>query len=124
MKRTLTPLGLLLGLACFACSHMDAADVNDESPAPALAEDDDDDDDDQEELISVDEIPQAVKDAALAAVPGLVIEAAEKELEGGALVYCVHGTAKGESWEVEVTPDGNVVEIEQDDDEEEDDDDR
>jgi len=89
----------------------------------------DDDDDGQEETIALDQLPVGVREAATGAVPGLVIAEAEKELEDGETVYCVHGTSEGVFYEVEVSPDGRVLEIEKgdengdgDDDEDDDDD--
>ena len=69
-------------------------------------------------MISAAEIPQNVKDAALAAAPGLVIEEAELEEDG--TVYCVHGTVDGVFTEVEVTAAGEVLEVETGDEEDED----
>ncbi len=68
-------------------------------------------------MISAEEIPEHVRDAALEAAPGLVITEAEKE-DG---VYCVHGTVDGVFTEVEVTAAGEVLEVEtgEDDDDDE-----
>lgn len=81
------------------------------------------DDDDVSEEIPLSDVPQHVKDAAIAAVPGLVLEEAEREHENGALVYEVEGKADGIEYEVEVNEDGTVLEIETDDDEDDEDDD-
>lgn len=116
MKESLTPLGLLLGIACAGCAGTeDAVNVADASRAVA-AEEEDEDDDENEVLLAVDEIPAAIKAAATKAVPGLVVQEAERETEDGELVYCVHGTADGEFYEVEVSAAGKVLEIEEDDD--------
>lgn len=61
---------------------------------------------DQDETIALDAVPQNVRDAALAAVPGLVLTGAERELEKGVLVYDLAGTAAGVAYEVEVTAEG------------------
>jgi hypothetical protein len=71
-----------------------------------------------------------VKDAAVSAVPGLILSAAEKEIEKGVLVYSLAGKAAGVAYEVEVTADGKVTEIEKegaegtDDDKDDDNDDK
>jgi uncharacterized membrane protein YkoI len=89
------------------------------APLVAVPEDDEDDDDEDEdefeEDVALDDLPQLVRDAVLAAVPGLQLTSAEIEIEAGKTAYCVHGTLDGESMEVEVAPDGTVLEIERDD---------
>ena len=81
-----------------------------------------------EEKVPLDAVPKPVVDAALAAVPGLVIEQVERELEKGVLVYDLEGKAGGVRFEVEVTAEGKVLEVErgEDDDDKdgEDDDDK
>ena len=122
MQKKLLPLALLAALAagCQKPTHSDgmSTGVSDpKQPASAARAD-------GEEEISLDEVPPHVLQAALAAVPGLVIEEAELETEQGVTVYCLEGNAGGETAEVEVTPDGRVVEVEHgDDDEDEGDDD-
>jgi putative hemolysin len=72
--------------------------------------------------MTLDEVPQAARDAALAAVPGLVLEEAETEVANGATVYCLEGKADGKEYEIEVTADGRVLEVESEDDDEAEDD--
>jgi hypothetical protein len=85
---------------------------------------------DQDEKVALDAVPQNVKDAAVSAVPGLILSAAEKEIEKGVLVYSLAGKAAGVAYEVEVTADGKVTEIEKegaegtDDDKDDDNDDK
>jgi uncharacterized membrane protein YkoI len=86
-------------------------------------EDDDDDDDDDEEEIPLDQVPQNVKDAAVVAVPAIVLEEAERETENDVLVYEVEGEVDGVEYAVEVSADGQVLEVEVDDDGEDEDDD-
>ena len=81
-----------------------------------------------EEKIPLDAVPKPVIDAAMAAVPGLVIGEVERELENGVVVYDLEGMAGGVRVEVEVTAEGKVLEVErgeedEDDKEGEDDDD-
>ena len=65
-----------------------------------------------DEAVPLDEVPQGVTAAALAAGPGFVVEVAEKELEDGVAVYCLQGTAAGEAIEIDLTADGEVLEVE------------
>ena len=81
---------------------------------------------DKDEKLALDAVPQHVKDAALAAVPGLVLSGAEREVEKGVVVYDLEGKAAGVAYEVEVTAEGKVTEVEKegaDDDKDDDDDD-
>lgn len=108
-------------LAALGCSG--TRDVKTEPGKPAaVAEDDDDDEGDEEEteeVVALAEVPEAVKKAAQDAVPGMVLEEAERETgKGGVVVYCVHGHAAGEFVEVEVSTSGEVLEIERGDDDE------
>lgn len=75
---------------------------------------------DGDEEIPLDQVPQLVKDAARAAVPGFVIESAEKETEDGVVLYSLEGEAGGEEVEVEVSTAGKVLEIEHGDDDDDD----
>lgn len=85
-----------------------------------VADEDAEDEGDSEEAVALDQVPAALKDAAVAAVPGLVLESAEKETERGSTHYCLHGYAAGEFVEVEVGLDGAVLEIERGEDDEDD----
>jgi hypothetical protein len=73
-------------------------------------------DDGTEEVVALDSVPADALEAAKRAVPGIAFTVAEKEVEGGRTLYCLSGTADGKPWEVEVTPEGEVVEVEQGDD--------
>jgi len=84
-------------------------------------DDDDRDDDEGEEEIPLDEVPDHVKLAAEEAVPGIVLEEAERETEDGVVIYDLDGEADGVEYEVEVNEDGEILDVEQDDDEEDDD---
>ena len=120
MKKMLTSLALLTGIVLAGCRNTvdeeSTAQVVADGTMPPAAVAPQADDDDTEELIRIDQIPAAVKRAATAAVPGLVIHEAEKEVEDGFLLYCLEGTANGKEYEVEVTAEGKVVEIEEEDD--------
>ncbi|MBN2312326.1 MAG: PepSY-like domain-containing protein [Sedimentisphaerales bacterium] len=82
-------------------------------------EDDDDADDDEEEVeISLDDVPAAVKATMLKEAAGAVIEEVVKETENGKVVYEAEFEADGQEVEIEVSPDGTLLEreIEKDDD--------
>jgi hypothetical protein len=110
MKRTFTLLTFCLALFSFGCTQQSggtAAFMDDEGEAE----------------VALDQVPEAVMKAARAAVPGIVIEEAEREVENGVLVYELEGTANGKEYEIEVSADGKVLEIEEDDEDDDDDDD-
>lgn len=113
MKKLATA-GLIFGWLAWACGSIH--EVNVEHAGSHAAQDDEDEGDEAEEVVTLDQIPQVVKDAAIAAVPGLVIEEAERESDGAGLHYCVHGRVDGKFTEVEVAPDGKVLGVEADDD--------
>jgi uncharacterized membrane protein YkoI len=113
-------LGLLSGGLVLACSGTkDMPSEKSSLTSPTMSADDDeegdDEDEDDEQEIDLASVPAAVKQAALAAVPGLKLTGAEKETEHGKLVYCLEGTADGEAVEVEVSASGDVLEIEHED---------
>ena len=123
MKRLFLTLGLAAALAAPGCKETtEHPELQDKSSPPQAAAGDDEDGDEEEteEMIALKDLPNAVRAAALAAVPGLVITEVEKETEGSDVHYCIHGTAGGEFVEVEVSPDGKVGEIERGDEEEDD----
>ena len=75
-------------------------------------DDEDDDDGDDEQAIALDQVPALVLQAALKAVPGLIVEEAELEIEDDVTVYGLEGTAAGKEVEVEISAAGQVLEIE------------
>lgn len=121
MKSMRWILGLLIGVAATGC-YDSAIAVDDTRPVVAMAAVDADRDD-GEEKIPLDQVPANVKNAAQAALPGLVLEEAERETEDGTVVYSLQGTADGEEYEVEVSAAEKVLEIEKEDDDEDDDND-
>jgi uncharacterized membrane protein YkoI len=76
-----------------------------------------------EREIPLSEVPAAARAAAEGAVPGIRLTEAEVEEEGGRLVYELEGVADGKEYEIEVTAEGEVLEVEEagDDDDEDDD---
>lgn len=98
-------LGTALGGCCARCE-------SDEAHASARAQHEDEDEEAGEQELALAQVPQIVKDAALAAVPGLVLEEAEQESEDGALIYALEGRADGKEYELEVSAAGKVLEIE------------
>lgn len=68
-----------------------------------------------EVVVPLEKVPAKVRQAGEQAVPGIVFTRVERELEGGVWVYDLEGTANGVAYEVEVTADGKVLEIEKGD---------
>lgn len=90
----------------------------------AANSDDADDSDEGEEMVALEDLPAAVRAAVQAAAPGGQLLEAEKETEDGAVVYEVEvRLADGRLVDITVTPDGQVLEIEDEDEDEADDDD-
>lgn len=110
----------LLTVLAAGCGTVQESSVRASSATQVSQYDGDEDADESEEEIALDAVPAAVLTAARAAVPGITLSSAEREVEHGATHYCVHGTAAGERVEVEVSPAGDVLEIERGDDEEDD----
>ncbi len=115
---------LLVALVNAGCQKMSGADStatvagSDDGTAPAMMGSSQDDWGEQEQEIPLDEVPDAVKAAALAAVPGITLTGAETEVENGVRVFGLRGMADGALYEVEVTDDAKVLEIEIEDDDE------
>lgn len=121
MRTSIWMLGVLTGLLAVGCSASGASDrssvASGDRPTSANVRDDEDDDGDEDEQdLALSDVPDAVKQAALAAVPGLALTGAEQETEDGAVVYSLQGTASGRDVEVEVSAAGKVLEIEYDED--------
>ena len=73
-----------------------------------------------EKEIALSQVPREAVAAAQRAVEGITLTEAEVEEEDGRTVYVLEGMANGTEYEIEVTADGKVLEVEQ---EAEDDDD-
>lgn len=116
-----------VALGCLSTGCGAVKDVHDghahARPIALADEEGEDGDDGSEQWIALDQVPAAVRTAAETAVPGLVLKSAETEREEGALHYCLEGTAAGEKVEVEVGPDGRVLEVERGDEDEDEDED-
>lgn len=106
MPRISTVLGVCALLAVAGCaSHRSSS-----AASLGLTRSGDDETD-----VALADVPQAVKDAATNAVPGLVLSEASRETEDGQEMYELEGTANGVEYEVEVTAAGVVKEVETDD---------
>ena len=92
MKLSLTLLVTILGLLVCGCANQSLKSVTSHDANTQ---------DEQEIEIPLDQVPDLVKQAALAAVPGIVLEEAEKEIENGVLVYELEGVANGKEYEIE-----------------------
>ena len=69
---------------------------------------------DDEQDIDLNDVPPAAMAAALGAVEGIEFTSAETEVEKGITIYSLEGVVGGEEYEVEVTAEGKVLEIETD----------
>ena len=80
----------------------------------------------KEKEVPLSEVPAEALKAAQGAVEGITITEAEMEKEDGKTGYVFEGQANGKEYEIEVTPEGKVLETEEkakDDGEDEDKDD-
>ena len=80
------------------------------------ADDLDDDVDELDEEVALSQVPTEVLEAANRAVPGGEVSMAEKEIEKGVLIYEVEKLVDGVKYDIKVTADGTVQEIETGDD--------
>ncbi|MBN1845377.1 MAG: PepSY-like domain-containing protein [Sedimentisphaerales bacterium] len=86
-------------------------------------DDDDEDEEEDEEEVTLDQVPAAVKAAILAEAQGGTIKEIERETEDGQTTYEAEIVINGKEIEIEIAPDGKVLEREADDDNDDDDDD-
>ena len=75
----------------------------------------------QEKEVPLSEVPPEALEAAQGAVDGVTITEAEMEKEDGQTVYVFEGEANGKEYEIEVTPEGKVLEVEDEAEEEDED---
>ncbi len=68
----------------------------------------------EEQEISLDKVPATAIQAAENALPGIRLTEAEIEFEDGVEVYELEGERNGKHYELEVTADGTIIEIEED----------
>lgn len=66
--------------------------------------------------IDLDAVPANVIQAATDALPGIELSAAEYEEEDGMMIYELEGMLGDTLYEIEITPEGEVLEIEEIDD--------
>ena len=65
-----------------------------------------------EEKVPVDKLPKAVVDAVKARFPGAELKAGGKEEDEGKTVFEVSLKHKGSQYDVSVTPEGKIIEVE------------
>ncbi|HYG74594.1 MAG TPA: PepSY domain-containing protein [Planctomycetota bacterium] len=65
----------------------------------------------KDEPVALDQLPEAVKNAAQAAVKNIVLSKAEKKTKKGTVTYQVEGKADGKEWEIKLSPEGQVLKI-------------
>lgn len=78
---------------------------------------------DKEREIPLSELPEEVIAAAEAAVEGIVLTEAEIEETRKGIIYEVEGYVDETEYEIEITPEGDVIEVEIENDHDDDDDD-
>ena len=66
-----------------------------------------------EKEIPLSEVPDAAVAAAKATVDGIELTEAEVEEEDGQTIYDIEGTANGKEYSIEVTAEGEVLEVEE-----------
>jgi uncharacterized membrane protein YkoI len=66
-----------------------------------------------EKEVPLSDVPAVALKAAQGAVDGINITEAEMEKEDGQTVYVFEGDANGRKYEIEVTPEGKINEIEE-----------
>lgn len=69
---------------------------------------------DSETEILLSDVPPQVLAAARTALPGIELSSAELEEENGEIVLELSGILDGKEYEIEISPDGQVLEIEED----------
>jgi uncharacterized membrane protein YkoI len=69
--------------------------------------------DDREDGLEISSVavPAKVLDAARAGVPGFVLTGADMLRRNGTTVYALEGHARGEDYDIDVTPGGRVLRI-------------
>ena len=67
----------------------------------------------KEKEVPLSDVPADALKAAQGAVDGINITEAEMEKEKGQTVYVLEGDANGKKYEIEVTPEGKVNEVEE-----------
>jgi uncharacterized membrane protein YkoI len=67
----------------------------------------------KEKEVPLSDVPVEALKAAQGAVDGVTITEAEMEKEDGKTVYVFEGEVNGREVEIEVTPDGKVIEVEE-----------
>jgi hypothetical protein len=68
-----------------------------------------------DQRVALTDVPEPIKKAALAAVPGIELDGAELETDTGVRVYEFYGVFDGSRYEIEVDEKGKVVEVETED---------
>jgi uncharacterized membrane protein YkoI len=97
---------MLLSAARLSQIDLPITDVTDATDAAETAD---------EEAVAIDALPQIVVDAVNQALPNSTIVEAEAETEGGQIVYEVEVLVDGQEFEVKVSEDGTVLEVEEED---------
>jgi hypothetical protein len=67
----------------------------------------------KEKEVPLSDVPQEALKAAQGAIDGITITEAEMEKEDGQTIYVFEGESNGKEYEIEVTPEGKVLETEE-----------
>ncbi len=78
---------------------------DDDAPAP-------DEDEGEPELMALEQVPTGVREAAEAAVNGVVLTEVEKRTQGGRTLYEIEGSIEGIRCKFRINEDGKVLELE------------
>ena len=83
---------------------------------PAAEDPGADDNADAEVRLTLDEVPEAVRDALVKEAGGAKFDAVEREVEDGKTVYEIEVVIEGRTWGIEVDESGKLLEKELEDD--------
>ena len=122
MRKLTMVLGVSIGLVATAGCGPTVRGESLDADVPTAAASDAADWDGSEQVIPLKRVPVNVLAAAQGAVDGIMLSRAERERERSGIVYDIVGMVNGHAYEIEVTADGHVLEIEDDDDDDDDDD--
>ena len=123
MRKLTMVLGVSIGLVATAGCGPTVRGESLDADVPTAAAIDAADWDGSEQVIPLKRVPVNVLAAAQGAVDGIMLSRAERERERSGIVYDIVGMVNGHAYEIEVTADGHVLEIEDEDDDDDDDDD-
>jgi len=75
----------------------------------------------EEKEVPLDDVPESIINVALDTLPEFVITEAEIETTADGIIYELEGLLNGVKYEIEISSEGTILEIEKDDDDDHDD---